>query len=124
MKLPALLIVVALAGCATEQVFKANASRLQSGMNRAQVEALLGAPDREELRVCGLLRQWTCLAWSYRIAQRNALGWPYKENRLQIFFRNAREVALEYPGRRVEPSIMVYQDQQDPTWIVEKWNWL
>lgn len=40
MKLPALLVVVALAGCATEQVFRANASRLQSGMNRAQVEAL------------------------------------------------------------------------------------
>lgn len=124
MKLSALIVIVALSGCATQQVFVAKAGKLQSWMNRVQVEALLGSPDREELRVCGLFKQWTCLAWTYSVPQRNAWGWSHTENHLQIFFRNAREVALQYSESRVEPSIMVYQDQQTPTWILEKWNWL
>ncbi len=124
MKLPLVLLIVALSGCAAEQVFIEKASGLQSWMNREQVETLLGSPDTEEFRVCGLLRQWRCLAWTYTVPERNALGWPYSENHLQIFFRNAAEVAGGFSDAREEPSIMVYQDQQGPTWILEKWYWL
>jgi hypothetical protein len=118
------VLIVALSGCATGQVFKENVNRLQSWMNPEQVEALLGSPDREELKVCGLVNRWKCLAWTYTLSKRNALGWPYTKYRLQVFFRNATDVARGYSEMRVTPSIMVYRCQQGPTWILEKWNWL
>lgn len=125
MKLSIILVIVALSGCSTTgKVFKERANRLQSWMNREQVVALLGSPDSKELRVCGIARRWQCLAWTYAVPERNAWGWRYTESHLQIFFRNAAQVAHGLSVRRVEPSIMVYREQHGPWWILEKWNWL